>query len=359
MAKTRFDNVVVFGDSLSDIGTKWTQPMGRVARKIKEMTVSPVGRFSDCRNWADHMYETATGDTLIKGTPQSTIARSRRHTSFSGMSQIDMGRMSFKYANYAEGGATGGIPANFGLRLFALNQFKDQVEAFRRDYANTTVKSAERFLFIVWFGANDLYTAGAKATAMGEVAEKIAKKRRNEVATIVQPKNAKFIFCNLGPPLSATRYQLVHDKRERKRDSALQRIQSGAGAKKDLTEMKKFMEARNMINNFESGVQLFNKTLRETAERNGDIYVDIAAAVSPSVVSGILGQMELVKGSQDVGTSNVFISSGSYEAVHLFEDVKITTSDDVHPTDRMYKYMWEIIKAKISENQYTFGNLPD
>ena len=47
-------NVIVFGDSLFDIGVKWTTGMGRFARKIGKMTVNPSGRFSDCRNWTDY-----------------------------------------------------------------------------------------------------------------------------------------------------------------------------------------------------------------------------------------------------------------------------------------------------------------
>lgn len=34
----RIRNVVVFGDSLSDIGTKWKTFMGKVAVKLKQMT---------------------------------------------------------------------------------------------------------------------------------------------------------------------------------------------------------------------------------------------------------------------------------------------------------------------------------
>ena len=83
-----FRNVVVFGDSLSDIGTKWTSLSGSFARKVGAMTVSPAGRFSDCRNWTDFMYEEATGATLVMGTSAATVSASRMHLRLGAASDI-------------------------------------------------------------------------------------------------------------------------------------------------------------------------------------------------------------------------------------------------------------------------------
>ena len=59
------DTVLVFGDSLSDIGRKWKTKAGRMATSTNQMYVSSSGRFSDCRNWTDYMIEAATGKSLV------------------------------------------------------------------------------------------------------------------------------------------------------------------------------------------------------------------------------------------------------------------------------------------------------
>src|SRR5215467_7298129 len=72
--------VIVFGDSLSDIGIKWAHGMGWVADNfLGKITVNSSGRFSDCRNWTDFMYEEASGKSLVTGNAQQTIDLSRTH----------------------------------------------------------------------------------------------------------------------------------------------------------------------------------------------------------------------------------------------------------------------------------------
>jgi hypothetical protein len=100
-------SVIVFGDSLSDIGKKWKTKSGKMARATNQMYVSPTGRFSDCRNWTDFMFEAATGLSMIVGTAKDTIALSARHTSLSRSSLVinaspeDSDPWYFQYANYA------------------------------------------------------------------------------------------------------------------------------------------------------------------------------------------------------------------------------------------------------------------
>jgi len=218
----QFRNVVVFGDSLSDIGIMAKTGMGKFAKKIGQMTVNPTGRYSDCRNWTDHMYEAATGRSLVAGDVAATISASKQHQSYSAVSKCDAGADSanwFRYANYAMGGACGGTPYATSKRI-ALSTMKDEVTAFKKDFGKGINGKGERFLFIVWFGANDLYTAGLPPTQMGSVAIKIASKRRNEIAALVGPQYAKFVFANLGMPLSAARYQEKFDRQQQKSRAA-------------------------------------------------------------------------------------------------------------------------------------------
>ena len=356
MAMTHFRNVVVFGDSLSDIGIMAKTGMGMFAAGIRQMTVNPTGRYSDCRNWTDHMYEAATGASLVQGSAKATMAASKPHQSFSALSKWNgPDDKWFRYANYAMGGACGGIPHALGKRM-ALSTMKDEVKSFTKDFSANVHSRGERFLFFVWFGANDLYTAGLPANRMAGVAEKIARKRRNEIAALVGPQNAKFIFVNLGLPLSAARYQEQFDRSEKKNQAAMSKLLLGGRSKNDLKITDKFASTRKLINNFESGALLFNHTLRELAANNGDTFVDMASILSRESVSSLLAQLHLVEGVQQTGTSKQFVSAAHYDSID--SPMQLSTSDKAHPTDRVYRLMWEKIRETLWERQYTFGNLP-
>jgi hypothetical protein len=232
----------------------------------------------------------------------------------------------------------------------------------------------ERTLFIVWFGANDLYTAGSPANLMAAAATEVAERQRNELATLVGPQNARFVFIDMGLPLSATRYQTVFDQARVDRDAALaaltaaQRTAQAAGAPqkagKDLAkaqkeaerELKSEYEIRRMLNNFESGVLLYNHTLRETALRHGDAFVEMSSVLSRESITSMLEGLRLIPGSQKKGTSKRWNTAQGYDNEQ--ELVHLTTSDDAHPTDRIYKLMWDRIAETLNERQYGFGRLP-
>ena len=113
-ATLQLDTVVVFGDSLCDIGKKWKTKSGKLAISSGDMYVSPTGRFSDCRNWTDFMFEEASGTTMVQGTPEATIKTSVQFTSLKPGNVLLNGPNSFQYANYAEGGACGDTPPGAG-----------------------------------------------------------------------------------------------------------------------------------------------------------------------------------------------------------------------------------------------------
>src|SRR5262249_44473058 len=95
---------------------------------------------------------------------------------------------------------------------------KEQVKRFRGHYANigNVLDPNEKFLFFVWFGANDLYTADSPSHRMTRVAEVVGQELRDEVANIVGPNNATFVMMNIGVPLSAMRYQKMLKDAKRK-----------------------------------------------------------------------------------------------------------------------------------------------
>lgn len=350
MTTTRFRNIIVLGDSLSDIGIMADSLMGRLAKTFGAMTVSPTGRYSDCRNWTDHMFETATdGDSLVMGNAAISKQATKKHQSLGSQSvwgDEDSG-LWFRYANYAIGGATGDVPHSIHHK-FALKTMEDQVKSFKKDISSMgDIRHVEDYLFIVWFGANDLYTAGLPANKMSNVAETIANKRRNELASLIGAGKARFIFINTALPLSAARYQEIIDNAK----SDYQTAPDNKKAKKNL------YNARMKINNFESGAILFNRVLREVAESNGDVYLDIASVLKPEIVSTLFERLNLIEGVQISGTSDTFVDGSNYDSI-IGPIGKSSTSDKVHPTDRVYRLIWEKVRETLWENGYTFGTLP-
>jgi phospholipase/lecithinase/hemolysin len=344
---TQISNVIVFGDSLSDIGKKVQTFGGKFAKKAGLMTVNPSGRFSDCRNWTDFMYEEATGKSLMTGDPTSSKTVSRLFQSFGQSSIVTIpnhNNKNFAYANYAEGGACGGIPA-WSVSKPALGTFKDQVASYSQDYRNLNRPGIT--LFLVWFGANDLYTAGCKPSAMSGVAEKVANKRRHEISRLVGAVNAKFIFMNLARPEASVRYQEELRNRQGTKKDRFYKFMGG-GVEKELNELRR-------------GADLYNERLLHHAGQNGDVVVDIASVVNPEVVGAAIEELGLLEGAQPEGTSNTHVPSKVYSNPKLQKQyigkTNLTTSDKAHPTDKVYELMWKQIKFTIQLKQYTFGNI--
>ena len=159
------DHVVVFGDSLSDIGRKWKQPMGMVASCIPDaglrmLAVNATGRFSDSKNWTDYMFRATAGRDLVSGTAEESILASGEFHRLSSRWVTPPGGSRFRFANYAVGGAVG-WKASAYTKQMGLTTFNDQVNEFTEDFNAVSTAGdhdVHNFLFIVMFGANDIYT---------------------------------------------------------------------------------------------------------------------------------------------------------------------------------------------------------
>jgi hypothetical protein len=384
--------VVVFGDSLSDIGKKWTTKSGRAARAFNEMYVSPTGRFSDCRNWADFMFEAATGLTMIVDTAESTISLSKRHTSFKRENVVLADdRKRFRYANYAEGGACGDKPAS---KEAFLGTFKDQVDAFEND-CKVSQLALGNTLFIIWFGANDLYTAERKAVEMAQVAQQIASTQRQRLALIHKEQNqrglgsrlalaadyrCKFIFVDLCRPLTSVRYsmrlQAAEDKVKAllggKYASPRRPLRGVLHAQETLqramfwghnpgttlgfaNEVERLRAQVEVTKELEQGVLLFNSTLATIAYMNGDRVAEVGSCVSEDTIRSLVqGNARLKAGAMGAAVKE-HISYKDY--AQRTSAQHITTVDQVHPTDQMYRLLWLEIYEQIKRSNCTFGLL--
>lgn len=349
---TQIRNVIVFGDSLSDIGKKWKTGVGRLALRAKAMYVSPTGRFSDCRNWTDFMYEEATeGKSLIGATAEDSITNSQKHTTLTSNGNVKMDVDSFIYTNYAEGGACGDKPkekANF------LGTFEEQIDAFEKD-RTALLKTSYHFkpdaptLFIIWFGANDLFTANRPYREMGQVAEKVAGELRKRLNTIVQ--NSWFIFVNLSRPLTLVRYQV-------RKNAAIEKVSRAKQGKNPITKLttKRNLDATEKeINDLAEGVSIFNTKLESVVKGNRDRVVKLDTFITEDSLNQLIeAHLGLDAGAEDK-PSTTHHEPIDYRTTHTTS--KLTVIDQVHPSDRAYELIWKLIRKEIKNADCTFGNL--
>jgi lysophospholipase L1-like esterase len=371
--------VIVFGDSLSDIGKKWVTKSGMAARFAKQMYVSPTGRFSDCRNWTDFMYEQASGKSLIVESADETYVGSKKHMTLTSNSIVDDERGGFGYANYAEGGACGDEPRE---KAPFLGTFKDQVDQFAQDL--TGAGDLGNTLFIIWFGANDLYTANRPAPEMAQVAEEVGNTQRRRLLDLVRSKGPmhKFIFVNLARPLTSVRYTLRVERAERDVKTAVRSqlpssvrsafgeynpdTQQGgyepiggwgeAARDHDLAqrELKALQAQEQEIRNLELGVITFNAALAKIAKANGDQVVDIGGCLTEANILALLKSNASLKAGAATKRAE-HLSAKAYGKRAM--SVHITTIDEVHPNDYMYRLIWEEIYEGIENSNCTFGSL--
>jgi lysophospholipase L1-like esterase len=271
---------------------------------------------------------------------------------------------AFRYANYAEGGACAGNPQSLQGKI-GLGTFKDQVNRFRGDVPTVKVQG-ETFLIFVWFGANDLYTDGQKATDMPGAAAKIMK-RRGEIVQILNNAGAKttgdgvrFVFMGMGLPTSAARYQA-------KLDRAMQRMQNNQihlkrynikrlwKTKEQI--VKELFDARiEALNLLAAGALLFNDRLQQLTKAP-DIFVDMQRYLSEDAVTSMMEHYNMLQGVQPKGWSGMHLSAKDYDEIMDEVQVPLSTSDEAHPTDRVYKYMWEAaIAPALKQANVSFGN---
>lgn len=370
------NSVIVFGDSLSDIGRKWTTKSGKTAIKTNQMFVSPNGRFSDCRNWTDFMVEAATGRSLVVNSASGTIALSKMHINLSEDSVFDCNN-PFQYANYAEGGACGDTPAS---KSAFLGTFKGQVDWFEEDLKKTNLTLGNT-LFIAWFGANDLYTAERKPEQMHLVAEAVANTQRNRLVRIAAKYQgtARFVFVNLARALTSVRYTRMLMEAETALNTALKigravptqarasnlwhaQQSLNAAANTGLTPsylnanaraLKSLQDKVALVKKLETGVMNYNTHLALKVTGNNDALAEIGNVISEETIARLVeGNFGLKDGAKGIRSAHVG-SSGYDTSVKQHT----TTIDEVHPTDQMYKVIWEEIYETLKRANLTFGNL--
>lgn len=314
----KLENLIVFGDSLSDIGNKREQAAGMLARAFGWMRTNEIGRYSDCRNWTDFLWEWAGGRSLVGRDAVSSRQTSSPHRSLTADSDQDSGfGRPFVYCNYAEGGAMGASdrPA------IGLGTFRQQVQRYieqRRQYSLSGPT-----LHMIWFGLNDLVTNKRPPDEMGAVVDEIAEGMMaiNQEFGLV---NEHFCVINLPSPADAVRMLEGNDLQ--------------------------------LAVNLDRGARVFNQHLL-TGLADGARFPDPALVTLVDMhawlttVGADLENYGLVDGAQPHGVPVRYRGAESSDHRAL-----TATSDSAHPTERMYRLIAREIARRLLE-RFELGGL--
>ncbi|XKX05566.1 SGNH/GDSL hydrolase family protein [Tenacibaculum maritimum] len=202
------ERIVVFGDSLSDIGVKADTGTGILGRLLGEVRVNEIKRFSDNKNWSDFIWEWSGGSSLVDGlSPEEANKLTSNHLSLK-KSRIGSKNNNLSYCNYATGGAVADTPKGL-IHKFALTTFEEQVSDYKKDLEKTENDKPNNNLFIVWFGLNDIVTNQKGIELMQKTVQRLTA-LCHEVDEITKAHNSAsenhFIIVNNPDPSSAVRY---------------------------------------------------------------------------------------------------------------------------------------------------------
>ncbi|WP_028887665.1 SGNH/GDSL hydrolase family protein [Tenacibaculum ovolyticum] len=204
----KVERIVIFGDSLSDIGVKANTATGILGRLIGEVRVNKIKRFSDNKNWTDFIWEWSGGNSLVDGlSPEQTNELTSNHLSLKN-SRTGSKNNSLSYCNYATGGAVADTPKGL-VHKFALTTFEEQVNDYKKDLEKTENDKPNNNLFVVWFGLNDIVTNKKGIELMQETVQRLTA-LCHEVDEITKAHNSasenSFIIVNNPDPSGAVRY---------------------------------------------------------------------------------------------------------------------------------------------------------
>ncbi|RDI49783.1 SGNH/GDSL hydrolase family protein [Nocardia mexicana] len=178
-------NLIVFGDSLSDIGIMNDTYLGMVAKTTGAMTTNETGRYSDGRNWTDYMYEWVGSDKLVALDAATTKKNSKKYQTLTDQSLIPLSN-SVKdgplvcYANLAKGGAV--AASDVLAKGGALSYLSAQCDQYLDQRKKLGAKFTGDTLHIVWIGLNDIVTCNRADTDAGM--ERVYDKAPADVATL-------------------------------------------------------------------------------------------------------------------------------------------------------------------------------
>jgi hypothetical protein len=379
-----YDHVIIFGDSLSDIGQKRRTALGRLGSDVLTEKGQPMilvnggGRFSDGKNWADFMYEAASGQSLWGNSFAATNAASQKHFRL----QPDLwirpsGGNPFRYANYALGGALGGHKVSLNAHI-GLDTFGDEVKTFLADYRKLPRRpiNPERwhFLFFVMFGSNDIYT-DEKDISHGARIVGLMNKKCIELASVLASSGCgdtcRFVIAGIPKPSNAHRYKVFSDERLAKVKRA-EAAWNAAGGRGDvdafMSASKKLLEKRWKL---EKEKQRQHSLLQFSTELNGRlskmaeglaVHCDGASFVDTDGALNELRRVAAARGiNPDAAQTRADHANNTQEdelGVYMPDGPSpLFCWDHAHPTHKGYEFLWEKIRDVVVAEGISFGKV--
>jgi phospholipase/lecithinase/hemolysin len=399
-------NVVILGDSMSDIGNKWLWPMGQLGRLFGAMRVNETGRFSDGKNWTDFLIEWSTGESLMWGNREVTIRKSTDYRTLSRSSVLSVNTWDrpletkppedldayltallkankqkatttppqITYVNYSMGGCI--VTRDWTPKFGALTYLSGQVENYiaQRSYMDKPLAGAT--MHIIWIGLNDFVTAkrpdydSDKVKTLPSTNDYAAWKTWSkthpgdstngvgvfpavaEIQSLVESINSRFSTAK------ADNYFMVID---------LPSVYNAIRYIEGLGEPTKVAEAKSI----DPIMQRYNEML-ESLVQNWPAGDPTNAPAPDHVhlvqmsrwmdyVSENLDTWQLSKKAQKHGVQpfyNPAIPPAPTEDPESSETRRgITTSDLGHPTEAVYSIMARYFVTKLLQNGHTLGRL--
>jgi hypothetical protein len=357
-------NLIILGDSLSDIGIKREAPTGMFARAAGAMRTNEIGRYSDGRNWTDFLIEWAGADSLVHADPKATKDASKRHLSLTTHALLLGTQTStnppMRYANYAEGGAV--AASDWHPMGGALGYLSEQVVKYIEARKALGAQFNGDTMHIVWIGLNDIVTAerseGITMSSADEPVYVVGRFENNRAGTGITPivEEIKSLIDRIS--------NAFPDSRDRDHFLliTLPSPTISVRFKDQLADGKK-----KVVDRFEKNTVRFNELLEFIATYWPHDVDEGPPGANPANISlvrmhdwmkyvaGNAKAFQLTELAQQPGVPVLYRGQQDTVVPPAIRRC-LTTSDLAHPTEAVY----EIIARKIADDllaKYTLGRL--
>lgn len=396
-------NIVILGDSMSDIGNKWLTPSGQLGRLAKRMRVNETGRFSDGRNWTDFLVEWSTGVPLMFPNRGVAVANSTLYRTLTGTSVLHVSPWNLpgttvasadyndplkyiaawrdaladaetlppiRYANYAEGGCI--VTTDWTPKYGMLTYLRGQVEQYiAQRKAEGEDEPFGATMHIIWIGLNDFVTAkrpdytpgtaGVPAAndyqawfAWSQANPQHLKGGEGVFPAVAEIKSLIDLIDSNFPADKKDNHFMVIDL-----PSVYNAIRYIEGfAKSD--NLQEAQEIQPVLDRYNA--MLADLVQKWPADENAPAEVRVRLVDMSTwmdYISENLDAWELSRKPQDPGVQ-VFYGRdvrGEQDPVPPEMRNRITTSDMGHPTEAVYRIIARYVVTKLLQNGHTLGRL--
>jgi phospholipase/lecithinase/hemolysin len=297
--KPSFEDIVIFGDSLSDEGNLY-------ARNHGIMPVDPPyykGRFSNYEVWADVMTNLFAGQHKVTNS------------------------------------AVGGEVIKLHLGKYLPWDLGESIYAYLAEYLknNFTFKQSSSTLFIIWIGGND-YLNGAD-DAYGAYTSSIINKLKSDIETLIYHEAKQFLIPNL-PDLSKTPYSI-----EMKNTQNVKKLVMEHNAKLKVMVAELSKSYPDIKIKYYDVMPIFNELLTNTDKINKQYSTNITNTTGHCWQGGYTNIDKDLSffDNPDIGEAHLVAKAHGSGAQECTDPNSHVYWDRVHPTRPVHKIIGTIV----------------